>query len=161
MSLATSAVALAAISLLVSEALWALVNTFIRLSALILLHRVFSATAVNRYQSVFLISLSILHGVAALLTAILIRRPIRASWDSHLLGGTCGNQTAAYVGLEACGLLIDIAIITLPFRPVLTMQMSMRRKLNVLLLLSAGVVVISITGLCIAALHRVNSSDFS
>ncbi|KAI0840098.1 hypothetical protein F5Y06DRAFT_248107 [Hypoxylon sp. FL0890] len=152
---------LTAKSLLVSEALWALVNTFIRLSALILLHKVFSATAVNRFQSLFLISVSILHGVAALLTAILICRPIRASWDSHVRGGMCGNQTAAYVGLEACGLLIDIAILALPFRPVLTLQMRTRRKLSVLLLLSAGVVVTIITALRIAALHRVNSSDFS
>ncbi|KAI1138856.1 hypothetical protein F5Y05DRAFT_352712 [Hypoxylon sp. FL0543] len=152
---------LTAKSLLVSEALWALVNTFIRLSALILLHRVFSVTAVNRFQSVFLISLSILHGIAALLTAILICRPVHASWDPNVRGGICGNQTAAYVGLEACGLLIDIAILALPFRPVLTMQMSTRQKLNVLLLLSAGVVVVVITGLRIAALHRVNSSDFS
>ncbi|OTA92615.1 hypothetical protein M434DRAFT_31634 [Hypoxylon sp. CO27-5] len=152
---------LSAKSLLVSEALWALVNTFIRLSALILLHKVFGATAVNRYQSVLLIGLSILHGVATLLTAILICRPIRASWDSNLRGGTCGNQTAAYVVLEACGLLVDIAIIALPFRPVLTTHLLMKRKINILLVLSSGVVVIVITGLRIAALHRVNSSDFS
>ncbi|KAI1415153.1 hypothetical protein F5Y13DRAFT_156749 [Hypoxylon sp. FL1857] len=115
----------------------------------------------NRYQSAFLISISIMHGIAALITAILICRPIHASWDSDIPGGTCGNQAAAYVGLEACGLLIDIAILALPFRPVLTLQLPTRQKLNVLLLLSAGVVVSIITGLRIAALNRVNSSDFS
>ncbi|KAI2473859.1 hypothetical protein F4781DRAFT_6301 [Annulohypoxylon bovei var. microspora] len=151
---------LTAKSLLVNEALWALVNAFIRLSASLSLHRLFGVSDRRRLQAVTLICITIMHGVAALLVAVTICRPIQASWDSHIQG-TCGNQTVAYVGLEVCGLLIDIGILALPVYPVLNLNMPMVRRLGLLLVLSTGAVVIIITALRIAALHRVNSPDFS
>ncbi|KAI1462298.1 hypothetical protein F4805DRAFT_128586 [Annulohypoxylon moriforme] len=151
---------LTAKSLLVNEALWAFVNTFIRLSASLSSYKIFGVRDTIRYQAVALMCITVMHGVAALTIAVSICRPIQASWDSQIQG-TCGNQTAAYVGLEAGGLLIDVWILALPLYPVLMLNMSTMRKVGILFVLSAGAVVTIITAFRIAALHRVNSSDFS
>ncbi|OTB07850.1 hypothetical protein M426DRAFT_267084 [Hypoxylon sp. CI-4A] len=121
------------------KALWALVNTLIRLSALISLHRICGMMKTVRFLSVILMSISIAHGIAALLTALLICRPVHAAWDTRVQD-TCGNQTAAYESLEFCGLVIDMAILALPVWPVSKLHIPMRRRLGVLLILSAGAV---------------------
>ncbi|KAI0848604.1 hypothetical protein F5Y00DRAFT_270087, partial [Daldinia vernicosa] len=146
-------------SLLVNEALWAVINTFIRLSALVLIYKVFTIRILMAWTRAF-IGISIMNGLAAVLTGVLICRPIQASWDSRVQG-TCGNQTAAYVALEVSGLVIDIAILAIPIDSILNLDMEPRRKVSTLLIFSAGAVVIIITGFRIAALHRVNSTDFS
>ncbi|KAI1377259.1 hypothetical protein F4677DRAFT_49921 [Hypoxylon crocopeplum] len=151
---------LTAKSLLANEALWALVNTFIRLSALTMFWKIFNATATARYFSAVLMCCSIMYGIAALLTAALICRPIQAAWDNQVQG-TCGNQTAAYVALEVIGLVIDMAILALPFQPIMGLSMRSVTKSLILLAFSAGAFVIIITGFRIAALHRVNASDFT
>ncbi|KAI2615379.1 hypothetical protein GGR54DRAFT_613218 [Hypoxylon sp. NC1633] len=147
-------------SLLVNEALWAAVNTFIRLSALLLLHKIFSGSYRFRHLSIIIICCSIMHGIAGMLTAVLICRPIQAAWDSQVRG-SCGNQTVAYVIIEVYGLAIDVVITSLPIPMVLGLQLPMRERCRVILLLSVGMLVTVITGLRIAALHKVNTPDFS
>lgn len=150
---------LTAKSLLVSEVLWALVNTFMRLSGLLLLHSLFMRDSF-RFQAIVLMWASIIHGIASLMSAVLICRPIQASWNTEVQG-TCGNQTAAYVSLEVGGLLIDICILASPVYPILKLRLPLKQKILVLFVLSAGAMVTVITALRIAALHRINSYDFS
>ncbi|KAI6092139.1 hypothetical protein F4821DRAFT_157960 [Hypoxylon rubiginosum] len=151
---------LTAKSLLVSEALWAVVNTFIRLAALRQLRKIFGV--VNWLEKLFimLIVVSIMYGIAALLTTVLICRPIPASWDSQVQG-TCGNQNVAFVSLEAVGLTVDLAILILPIPSILRLTLSLKKRLLIICVFSASAVIIVVTGLRIAALHRVNTSDFS
>ncbi|KAI1768484.1 hypothetical protein GGR53DRAFT_478280 [Hypoxylon sp. FL1150] len=150
----------AAKSLLVSEALWALANTLIRLTALLFLLKLFSPVYRLRCLLILLIGVSIAYGIAALLTTALICRPIQASWDNQDQG-TCGDQIASFVSLEVVGLIIDLAILIVPIPTILTLNMPLKRRALTILLISAGTVVIVITGLRIAALHRINTSDFS
>ncbi|KAI0885142.1 uncharacterized protein GGS22DRAFT_139484 [Annulohypoxylon maeteangense] len=151
---------LTAKSLLANEALWALVNACIRLSASLSLLRIFGCVHAFRYQANTFMLFTAIHGVAALIVAVSICHPIQASWDPQVQG-SCGDQTAAYVGLEVGGLLLDTYILALPARYVVRLDMRIKRKFIILFVLSAGAVVMVITGFRIAALHRVNSSDFS
>ena len=119
--------------------LWALVNTFFRGAAALLLHRLFG-TNTGSYAHVLTIAsivFSLLHGLAALLTAVLICRPMRAAWDNHV-GGNCGNQVSAYVGLEISGLLLDLWIMLMPMWLARKLKMPMRRKAGVISVLSIG-----------------------
>ncbi|KAI1770233.1 hypothetical protein F4818DRAFT_274425 [Hypoxylon cercidicola] len=118
-------------SLLVSEALWALVNTFIRVTASVFIHRIFVV------ETLPLTGVSIVHGIAALLTAVLICRPIQASWDDQDQG-TCGNQTAAFISLEVIGLIIDIAILALPIWFIFSLHMQLKKKVSTIFIMSAG-----------------------
>ncbi|KAI1096758.1 hypothetical protein F5B19DRAFT_4511 [Rostrohypoxylon terebratum] len=147
-------------SLLVNEALWALVNGFVRFSASLFIYRLFHPSRRLRLHSAILICISVTHTIAALMTALLICRPIQASWNSQIQG-TCGNQVAAYVGLEAGGLFIDIYILALPITIIPYLHLSLTQKVLVLSVLSVGAVVMIITAFRMVALHRVNSSDFS
>ncbi|KAI1655627.1 hypothetical protein F4813DRAFT_366676 [Daldinia decipiens] len=151
---------LTAKSLLVNEALWAVINMFIRLSALGLIYTLFKIKRIVMIWTWAFISMSIMHGIAAILTGVLICHPIQASWDTRVQG-TCGNQTTAYVALEVGGLVIDIAILVIPMISILGLRLNMRRKLGIILMFSAGSLVTIITSFRIAALHRVTSTDFS
>lgn len=117
--------------------LWALVNTFIRLSAVLLLHRIFSHIEAIRYVTIALVILSLLYGLAALLTTVLLCRPIQAAWDTEA-EGVCGDQYAAYAWLECSGLVIDLLILLTPPIPVWGLNTALKRKAGVLLVLSAG-----------------------
>ncbi|KAI1292682.1 hypothetical protein F5Y03DRAFT_402819 [Xylaria venustula] len=147
-------------SLLVHEELWALVNTFIRLSTSIFIKKVFGV--VNRWKlsGIAAMTLSVLHGLATLLIGALVCRPLSAAWDPAVKG-VCINQKVSFVVIEAVGLAIDLMILFIPFLIIPQIQMSRKRKLGIILILSAGGFVTIITGLRIAALHRVNSSDLT
>ncbi|KAH6659351.1 hypothetical protein BKA67DRAFT_666191 [Truncatella angustata] len=147
-------------SLLVSEVLWTFVNTLIRVSALLYLHNIFFPSKEVRYCAIGLCVVTVLYGMISLLTTVLICRPIQASWESGI-SGTCGNQTAAYVSLESIGLCIDILILVLPVQRILSLSLTTKRKAAILSVFSAGGIVTFVTALRIAALHRVNSLDFS
>ncbi|OTB11397.1 hypothetical protein K445DRAFT_370250 [Daldinia sp. EC12] len=165
-------------SLLANEALWALINVFVRLSALGSIATIFHTHRPVRIQARIFMGISIAHAFAAILTGVLICRPIQASWDTEVQG-TCGNQTVAYVIIEIGGLIIDLAILAIPIRSILHLSLNTRGKIRFILIFSAGAVyvlsmpgyrlvidttnhrVTIITGFRIAALHRVNSSDFS
>ncbi|KAH8199141.1 hypothetical protein TruAng_006672 [Truncatella angustata] len=127
-------------SLLVSEVLWTFVNTLIRVSALLYLHNIFFPSKEVRYCAIGLCVVTVLYGMISLLTTVLICRPIQASWESGI-SGTCGNQTAAY--------------------RILSLSLTTKRKAAILSVFSAGGIVTFVTALRIAALHRVNSLDFS
>jgi hypothetical protein len=131
---------------LASEVLWSLVNTFVRVSALVLILKLFGINARVRYASFVLMCFSTMYGVAATMTVLLICRPVRASWDVNIQG-TCGNQIATYVGLELIGLALDIGILILPVWGIWGIRMSFRAKLQAILILSTGAWYVT-TNLC-------------
>ncbi|KAI8952043.1 hypothetical protein F4801DRAFT_542641 [Xylaria longipes] len=148
-------------SLLVNEELWAFVNTLIRISALITIKNIFAVTRGREILSYVVMILSSLHGLSTLLVGALVCQPLNATWDSNVQG-SCINQTASFVALEAIGLAVDVMILLVPFLVVPRLRsMSHRRKSAIILLLSAGVLVTIITGLRIGALYRVDSLDLT
>ncbi|KAI1276573.1 hypothetical protein F5Y07DRAFT_366310 [Xylaria sp. FL0933] len=145
-------------SLLVHEELWALVNILIRLSASIAIKALFGNISQWRILSNVAMTLSILHGVFSLLIGALVCRPLNAAWDPTV-EGTCINQTASFIAIEAIGLAIDILVLAVPCLVIPRLMMSRKRQWALVLLLSSGSLVTIITGVRIAALHRVGSLD--
>lgn len=96
-----------------NEILWTLVNTMIRINALLLIIRVFNVNpACRRTANVFL-GISAVHGLATVLATCLRCQPVAAAWDNSI-HGSCGNQAVTYIILESVGLLLDLVIVVMP-----------------------------------------------
>lgn len=122
-------------SLLANEVLWSLENTLMRISALLFLFTTFrySGALGSIYGTIILTAM---HGMAAIFTAVFIRRPIQASYLD--IPGSCGNQTVAFVSLEIGGLLLDITIMGIPCKEVLNLSLSKRSKARILVIFCAS-----------------------
>ncbi|KAI0138775.1 hypothetical protein BJ166DRAFT_543940 [Pestalotiopsis sp. NC0098] len=150
----------AAKSLLTNEILWGVVNTFMRLGTIGFLRRIFLVGSSFSLTMIFCIIGSIAYGVVVIVTPLAICAPIRASWDRSI-SGRCGNQKAAFLGLEIGGLLLDLAITVWPLPKIYNLQISLGKRVGLLFVFSLGSLVFIITGLRIAALDKVNSEDFT
>ncbi|KAI0863360.1 hypothetical protein F4860DRAFT_469656 [Xylaria cubensis] len=152
---------LVAKSLLINELLWGVVNTFLRIGAILVLRRVFKAAVKHlNHTTIILLVASAAYAVAVIATSLAICQPISASWDQTVLG-RCGNEIQAYLSLEIISAILDLLIVVAPLPTLMRLHMSLGRKWLTGVLLSLGSVVFIITGLRIAALNRVNSHDFS
>ncbi|KAI0392496.1 hypothetical protein F5Y17DRAFT_436238 [Xylariaceae sp. FL0594] len=170
---------LVAKSLLVNEVLWGIVNTLMRIGAILFIRRVFiprmrdtpdvhwysyKLSDFDRVMDVgtrVLMSLSIAYGVGVFVTSLAICQPISASWDPTTPAGSCGNEIVAYLSLEIIAAILDLAITIAPLPRIARLKIPSQKRLTVLFLFSLGSVVFIITGLRVAALNRVNSRDFS
>ncbi|KAI1739393.1 hypothetical protein F4680DRAFT_146047 [Xylaria scruposa] len=162
---------LVAKSLLINEVLWGIVNTFLRIGAILFIRRIFTESTLirkvvqlrkNRLRLVTttLLVASAAYAIAVIATSLAICQPISASWD-QTVPGRCGNQIIAYLGLEIISAILDLAILIAPLPAIMRLRLPLRRKWPICVLFSIGSVVFIITGLRIAALNRVNSHDFS
>ncbi|KAI3317552.1 hypothetical protein HD806DRAFT_514370 [Xylariaceae sp. AK1471] len=151
-------------SLLINEVLWGIVNTFLRIGAILFIRRIFcvdkSFNNIFNAVTIMLLAVSVAHEIAGIATSLAICQPISTSWDSTVMG-TCGNEVAAYLYLEILAAIIDLAITVAPLPMLVQLSISMKTKWKLGVLFSLGSVVFIITGLRIAALNRVNSHDFS
>ncbi|KAI0164166.1 hypothetical protein GGR57DRAFT_452614 [Xylariaceae sp. FL1272] len=143
-------------SLLVNEIFWGVVNTLLRIYAILFLRRVF----LMRVITTGLLLVSGLYVFVTITLALAICRPIATSWDQSI-PGRCGNQKMAYLSVEIVAAIIDIAILIVPFPALVRLEIRRKSKLKIIALFSLGAVVFIITGLRIAALNRVNSHDFT
>ncbi|KAI3572844.1 hypothetical protein IWW34DRAFT_707831 [Fusarium oxysporum f. sp. albedinis] len=148
-------------SLFANEILWSLVNTLMRLSTLLFLYRIFQFHA--RTPRHITLSLTLLHGIATILVATYICRPIQAAYME--MPGKCGNQKGAYLGLETVGLVLDVVITCIPIFITWSMRLLFSQKITVVAIFSANGLqcyrVVIVTALRIASLRRVDSYDFS
>ena len=123
-----------------NEILWALVNTLVRIIAIILIDRFLGRllyTTSSRFISRGLIALTILYGLAVVLDVFLICRPMAAARDNSV-DGRCGNQIASYVALESIGALIDIPILATPPPMICMLPIAWQKKLCYSSQLSVG-----------------------
>ena len=116
--------------------MWGLIITLLRFSAILSFKNTFIKRQA-KLTSCFLLIVSVTHGMATILEALLICRPISAAWDQNTRG-SCGNDVAAYIVFEISGLIIDLAIGTWLIPLDLRLQMNKRRKIQVILIRSTG-----------------------
>ena len=119
-----------------NEALWGVINTLVRISSSLFILRVFRARYC-RFANWSLIALSLLCGIATLLEALLICRPVAANWDPSV-NGSCGNELVPYITLEILGLLIDFGVITSPFYAIWRLPLSYLKRFKLLGQFSIG-----------------------
>ncbi|KAH8690657.1 hypothetical protein BGW36DRAFT_389127 [Talaromyces proteolyticus] len=155
--LVSSDFATVAKSVFANELLWGLVNTLVRVSALLLYRKLFGVHKTIRLLTIIVIFVSGAFGVVIILTSFLVCRPVSAAWDPS---SSC-NEIPSYVALEACGLVLDIIIVILPITPIQHLQIQTKHKWQISLALSAGGIVVIITALRLQALHLVSSTDLT
>ncbi|KAH9894533.1 hypothetical protein F4778DRAFT_278725 [Xylariomycetidae sp. FL2044] len=107
-----------------------------RLAACLFLGKIFAPGFSYRLGIWIVTGLSAAYGIAVVVVPLAVCRPISAHWDT--LPEQCGDEIAAYVGLEVPGLVLDVAIIVAPLRGIWRLQMSRTRRLGVTVLLSLG-----------------------
>ena len=124
--------------LMANEVLWGLVNTLIRVTAVLLITRLFCLfNGLLIYSAYGLIMMSILHGLAILFNVLLICRPLASAWNNSI-EGSCGNQVLSFVLIESVGAFIDLAILAPPPLLICRMPMGWKTKLLYSSQLSVG-----------------------
>lgn len=83
------------------------------------------------------IALSVTLLVVVLLESFLLCRPFEFTWNKEI-DGVCGDSTKAYLSVAIVNLVIDMSIVALPMPVLWHLQMPIRRKLAVTLLLCLG-----------------------
>ncbi|KAI0117884.1 hypothetical protein GGR51DRAFT_270179 [Nemania sp. FL0031] len=121
---------LVAKSLLINEILWGIVNTFMRVGAILFTRRACSAKdlggAFNEVTIALLVA-SVTYAVAVLATSLAICQPISAGWD-QTVKGRCGNEVVAYLWLEIVAAVLDVAILIAPLYRVIQLKLSLRKR---------------------------------
>ena len=74
-----------------------------------------------------------------IIASCVIRRPIAYSWNKTIREGTCGNLRSFEHFTTIINLLDDAAIVILPMPMLWTLQMSLKRKIQLSLVLGMGV----------------------
>jgi hypothetical protein len=117
-----------------NEILWGLVNTLLRVSALLLCRKLFGVIEAMRLVTTTAILASGAFGIVIILASLLVCKPVSAAWDPS---SSC-NEIPSYVAIEACGLALDIIIVALPIAPIWSLSMKVKKKIQIFLALSAG-----------------------
>ncbi|KAM5490921.1 hypothetical protein MaudMau93_002329 [Microsporum audouinii] len=113
-------------SLLVSEVLWSIVNSLMRIAACLFLRKIFKVC--DRFQ---------LLAIASVLQVFLMCRPFAANWDKTI-PGACGNQMISFMVFESFGLALDVAILAIPAWQIMMLRLSFHSRLGVIALLDVS-----------------------
>lgn len=119
-----------------NQTLWGLVNTLVRMSAILLIERLFGFALKRVARS--LLVMSILYGLAVFLEVFLICRPMAVDWNAHI-DGTCGDQIVSYLVLEVLGLLLDFTVLVVPLPTIWRLQITLASMIIISIVFSIGV----------------------
>jgi hypothetical protein len=122
-----------------SKVLYALSVGCIKVSICWVLARIFGTSKAIVLGARALIWLSAAWALMTILIGMLICRPVRKNWYTAV-PGHCGNQNAAFASVAIVNLAIDLAILILPIRPLLRLQLPLANRLALLAIFSMGMV---------------------
>ena len=125
--------------LYVAEIFFMIAEMFVQLSLLAFYLRVF-ASAVFRKMVVVLMALVVCFGIANTFSMIFQCTPVAFFWKGWAgeMAGHCININLFSWIRAAIEIAIDVAIIALPIPTVLKLQMSWRKRIQVVLIFSMG-----------------------
>lgn len=81
---------------------------------------------------------AIAYGIATVVTAFTICRPIAFNWDKTIVGGTCGNIPQYYLSTGIVNLLLDVFVVVLPMPMLWGLQMKLSRKVGLTFIFGLG-----------------------
>lgn len=110
-----------------------MVNTLVRITAILLVKRFFGLVRVTW----LLLVLAVLYGVVVLLEIFLICRPLAVDWNVYV-HGTCGDQVMSYLVLEVLGLFLDFIILAVPIPCIWQLDVKLAQKMSVATIFSIG-----------------------
>lgn len=82
--------------------------------------------------------------IAVLFVDIFQCHPIASNWDMTIKDGKCINQGAFYVSTAALNLFTDLMVLSIPILLTWRLQMPLRRKIAVCVILCLGAVYITL-----------------
>jgi hypothetical protein len=109
---------------------YALTVTLVRVSILLLYGRIF-ATLNFRRATIVLGATSVAWCIAVIVGHLLICRPISAAWHVDLIISKCGDMPSYFMGVSISNMMIDVLVLCLPVRMVLTLHLPTRKKIVV------------------------------
>lgn len=104
---------------------------FTKLSILIQYRRIFS-TPSFRWLTNILMGIVSIWCIAVCFTGIFLCHPIAKAWYPAM-PGTCINLVSFYYGLQIPNVITDVAILILPTREVMSLDLPKRQKIGVAL----------------------------
>ncbi|CAG7937037.1 unnamed protein product [Penicillium nalgiovense] len=112
--------------------------TVVKLSILVFLHRLDSRSRLVKYLiwSSFVVVTSLF--IAVLFVDIFQCHPVEYVYDMTIPGGKCINQGAFFVSTAALNLFTDIMVLSIPIIITARLQMPLRRKIAVCIILCLG-----------------------
>lgn len=88
-----------------------------------------------------LIGITCVYGVSYQIISIFLCRPVRANWDLSLASDPstkCIDKLIPYLLLSVANIVMDVAILLLPIRIVIPLQMPTRQKISIFLIFATG-----------------------
>lgn len=145
-------------TLFISEQLYGVSITAVKLSVLFFYRRVFSTAPFKRpivLLAVLVLVWFLVNNILGALQCI----PVRKAWDSEI-PGRCINFLTFFIGMQVPNIVLDGAILALPVGLVSQLQMSKKKKFSVtaIFLLGGFSVIIAIVRLAIL-ITRINKTD--
>ncbi|CAF9942357.1 hypothetical protein IMSHALPRED_003637 [Imshaugia aleurites] len=147
-------------SYLAANIAWAAANTSIKISIVHFYITVFRSNKAFLKVAYAVIAAVISFGVGIVLCTFLICRPIAKFWYSTL-PGNCGNFVQFLLALSICNVAIDLTIILLPIPMIWWLQTSKRRKMELTITFTLGLVICAITTIRVILAVHFKINDFT
>jgi len=124
----------------ITELLYCLSIDLVKISYLCFCLRIFPHHEIKKWLYSLIILVSV-HGIAFTLAATFQCTPVRhmwQNWDGEHTGKCINAHAVAWVQAGTT-IALDLAMLGVPIPPLLKLQMSMRKKIYVILMFSIGV----------------------
>ncbi|KUJ12789.1 uncharacterized protein LY89DRAFT_558860, partial [Mollisia scopiformis] len=123
----------------VAEILYIVVITLVKASILALYFRVFLSNNFRIAAGIVLV-LVVFSGLGVIAAIVFQCSPVDLAWDRTIVGGRCINVNELAYAAGAISVALDIIILVLPLPELYHLQMSKKKKLNVMFMFSLGTI---------------------
>lgn len=117
-------------TLVVTQALYYCAQTLIKISLLLLYHRLFSVNKPFRIALFVAGTLTLMWWVAAFWDTIFQCVPVQASWDKSIKNAKCQVVREEALGTGISNLILDVSFLLLPVPMIWQLQVNRRIKLS-------------------------------
>ncbi|KAK5989637.1 hypothetical protein PT974_07891 [Cladobotryum mycophilum] len=124
-----------------AQVLYALTLGFTKISIIWMIKRIFF-TQSYAYVAYTIMFLNVVWMLQTVLTGVLICQPVTMNWDPVARArGHCGNQTLAFAAVSIVDIITDLAILILPMKMLLELQMKLSYKIALGCVFGAGFII--------------------
>lgn len=117
-------------TLVATQTLYYCVQTLIKISLLLLYHRLFSANKPFRVALFVAGALAVMWWIASFWDTIFQCVPVQASWDNSIRNARCQDIRDAALGAGISNLILDLLFLLLPVPMIWRLQVSKRIKVS-------------------------------
>lgn len=108
-----------------------------KMSVLFFYCKVFAVTRIGLVAKITMVFVALL-GISGFLSTMLVCQPFAFNWDLSLAGGHCGSQSAVFSVFAIMSLVTDLAVLTMPIRTLVGLQLPLWKKASLLATFTVG-----------------------